>query len=138
MTSLYQDIRNALQTRLETVTGLPETVYEGVSYAPVPGTPFIASALVPAAARPVTMGQDHLILHEGTFEIAVSYPSGVGTGSAEAMADAIKAVFTAESVLTVGANNIRIRYSERRQALIDSDWIRIPVSVGWYLHSQTY
>lgn len=138
MTTLYQDIRGALQSQLATVTGIPALAYEGFPYKPVRGTPYCDCVLVPTSGRPYTLGTAHLIDHEGTFEVGVTYPSGVGTGTAEAMADAIKAKFTAATTITQGTTIVRIRSSERRQALVDTDWIRIPVSVRWYLFSQTY
>jgi len=136
--SLYNDIRGALAAQLATVSGLPEIAPEAVPFRPTVGTAFVDYVLVPLSSRPSTMGTDHLILHEGTFEMGVVYPVNDGIGAAETMVDAIKAVFTADTVLTLNANKVRIRYSERRQALLDSTWMRIPVSVGWFLYTTTY
>lgn len=136
--TLYTDIRGALVTQLQTVTGLPALAHEGVPYTPVVGTPFVSYAVVAASARPRTLGTNHLILHEGTFEVSVVYPSEDGIGAAEAMADAIKAKFTADTTVTQGANTVRFRYAERRQALTQTDWNRIPVSTSFYLFTEEY
>jgi hypothetical protein len=70
--------------------------------------------------------------------VTLVYPSGKGTGTAEAMADLVKASFTADTTLTQGTNTVRLRYAERKSAIIDTDWIRVPVEIGWYLHTETY
>lgn len=136
--TLYQNIRGALQTRLASVTGIPTIAYEDRRYTPVPGTPFIEAILIPISGRPQTMGDDPLLLHEGTFQIACVYPAGKGTGKAEAMADTIKGFFKVKDVLTLNGDSVRIRYSERVRALEEADWLRVPVSIGWYLYSPEY
>lgn len=137
--TLYQDIRAALQVRLGTVSGIPIIAYEAVPFTPVVGTPFVDCKLVPASSRPATMGDQHLVQHEGSFEITVNRPTeDQGTAVAEALADLIKSSFKASDVLTSNDNSVRIRYSERGPVLIDENWIRVPISVGWYLFSPDY
>ena len=102
-TSLYQDIRGALQNRLAAVTGIPAIAYEGKGYTPVAGTPFVEPVFIPISSPPVTNGDQKVFLHEGLFQVAVVYPVAKGTGPAEAMADAIKASFTPGTVLSNGA-----------------------------------
>lgn len=137
--SLYQDIRGALQNRLLTVSGLPSSVaYEGVPFKPVQGTPFVEPVFQPINGRPATCGPDHFVLHEGLFNVAVVYPAGQGTGAAEAMADLIKEAFRAGTVLTLNANQIRTHWAERKAVLHDAGWVRVPVSISWYLYSTSY
>lgn len=135
--TLYVDIRGALQSRLAATSGIPSIAYEGIEFTPVVGTPWCEAIFVPAGnGGPSTTGQ--LIRHEGSFEVSLVYPTGNGTGLAEAMADAVKARFKVTDLAMVGSTTVRFRYAERRQALIDTDWIRIPISIGWYLYSDTY
>lgn len=135
--SLYTDIRGALQSRLAATPGIPAIAYEGIRYTPVVGTPYVAPVFLPAGnGGPRTTGG--YIRHEGSFEVSLVYPGGNGTGLAEAMADTIKERFKVTDTATVGATVVRFRFAERRQALIDTDWIRIPISIGWYLHSDAY
>lgn len=136
--TLYVDIRGALQSRLAAVTGVPAIAYEGMPYTPVIGTPFINAQIVQSNGRPATMGDDHLLLHSGSFELGVTYPSGAGTLAAETMADTIKADFRANDVLTQGSTKVRLRYAERYMADITPDWVRIPISIGWYLFATDY
>ena len=136
--SLYQDIRGALQTKLAAVSGVPQLVYEGFAYEPVIGTPFCVCQILPIYSRPATLGPAHLVWHRGTFELALVYPSGRGTGTAEAMADTIKAAFTADVTATQNNVTVRFRHAERRPIIVDTPWIRVPVSIAWYLYTETY
>lgn len=138
MTTLYQDIRGMLQSRLASVPGVPAIAYEGIPYTPVPGTPFCEPTFLPANGRPATMGDGHLVRHEGSFEVVLAYPTGSGTGTGEAMADTIKSYFKASDVLTLNGNNLRFRYAERRPVIEQTDWYRVPVSIGWYTFSTEY
>lgn len=133
--SLYQDIRGALQARLATVSGIPAIAYEALPFKPVRGTPFVACVVAPVSADQATLGDGHVVLHRGTFEVSVVYPSNKGTGDAEAMADAIKAEFRGGTVLTRNTTQVIIAGAKRSLALIEADWLRIPVSVAWHLHS---
>ena len=138
MASLYQNIRGALQNRLAGVAGIPDIAYEGSVYTPLPKTPYVDCKFMPGSGRPATMGDGHLVKHQGTFEINAVYPSGVGTGAAEAMADTIKAAFTASTILTLNSVTVRLSYAERGPVMPDATWIRLPISVGWYLYSTDY
>lgn len=128
--TISQSIRGALQTQLAAVVGIPAIAYEGVEYTPAIGTPFVEPTILPTVARPFDV-PSRAVQHEGTFEIAVSYPTSFGTGQVEAMADAIRAAFAPGSDLIQSGTRVRVRWSERRPTLIDPQWIRIPVSVGW-------
>lgn len=142
--SLYQNIRGALQATLAGVSGIPAAiVYEGQIYRPQAGTPFVECRVLPATGRPATMGSSHLILHEGAFEIVVVYPLARqgqtgGTGPAEAVADAIKEAFNVSTPKSQGGDSIRFDWAERRPLIIDEQWVRVPISVSWYIYSTEY
>lgn len=144
MASVYQNIRGALQSALAAISGLPTIVYESQDYSPNPGTPFITAALVPGSGRPASMGPSHAVLHEGSFEINVVWPrkrDGVasGTGPAEAIADSIKAAFHVSNVFTLNDVTVRTRYAERiGAAMIEPDWLRLPIRVSWYSYDFSY
>lgn len=138
--ALDLDIRGALQTRLATVAGIPAIAHEGQRFAPVPGTPFVPCKVVWVSGRPSTLGDGHLVAHNGTFEVAAVYPAETATGDAETLASAIKNHFKASDVLTLDGSDIkvRIRHAERLPAMEDGDWIRVPVSIAWYLFATDY
>jgi len=139
MPSLDQNIRGALQNTLGAVTGIPEIAYEGITYKPKAGTAFVAATIVSGPERPATMGDGHLVLHEGSFEIVLVYPSTKGTATIEAMANLVKSAFKASGSATVGSDTVRFRHAERRGPITpDADWLRLAISVPFYLYSQDY
>lgn len=137
--SLDTDIRGALYARLAGVSGIPaDIVHETRTYRPVPDTAFVTADVLFASSRPATMGDAHLVAHEGTFEVVLVYPVRGGTGPVEEMGNAVKDHFKASDTATLGSNTVRFRYAERRKLIPDGEWVRLPISVGWYLHSPQY
>jgi len=137
MPSLRQNIRAALQAHLIAVPNAPTRVaYEGKPFEPQTGQPWIEPTLIPNPSRKASCGEDGLYLHEGTLQVGVVYPSGEGTAKAEAMADAITAAFKAGTALVADSVTVRTRYAERvGVAVEDASWIRVQVSIGWFLYA---
>ncbi len=79
-------------------------------------------------------------LHRGLFLVEIGYANngtdGVGTGAAESLADAVKAVFEPGASLTQGSETVTIRYAERAAAVEELDWIRATVTIGWQCFSE--
>ena len=136
--SLFQDIRGALQNNLVGVTNIPTIAWEGMPFSPVVGTPFVEPVLFPLASIPKTMGADHLILHEGLFLVTLVYPATGGTGAVEAMADAVKTAYNVSTPLALNSRAVRVRSSQRGGVEMDSDWMRLLVSVSWYTYDTDY
>jgi hypothetical protein len=136
--TISQNIRGALEQRLKTVAGLPTIAYEGNEFVPVPGTPFVEAVVVFTSERPASMGDAHMVLHEGLFMVSMVYPNGKGSGDAEAMADAVKTVFKASQSATLNDAIVRFRYAERRPSIHDPSWIRYPVAISWFIYDQRY
>ena len=136
--ALYVNIRGALQNQLESVSGIPTIFYESMPNTPVKGTPYVQCALVPTQADPQNIGRNPTIYHAGTFEIGLAYPSGKGTNDIETMADLIKASFKVSSNIALNSVSVNIAKSERGLVVDDTDWIRVNVSVSWYVYSTDY
>lgn len=136
--SLYQNVRGALTARANTTAGLPSSrAYEGVTFSPTVGTAYVAYTLIPTQERPSTLGQDGQTLRQGLFQISLYYPAGTGTGTAEAMADAVKSNFVPGTSLTQNSVTVRVSYAERSQCMVTPDWVQCNVTVGWFLHNAT-
>jgi len=133
VTSLYQDIRGALQTHAGMVSGLPadgQRAYEGRLFTSTVGIPWARMTLLPYSGRPFSVSaetKDHI----GDFQVDYFHPAGSGTGEAESLVDAIKEAFSPGVRLVQNGVTVLIQYSERRQAIQTADWLQIPVSVRW-------
>lgn len=137
--SVSTDIRQALEKHLVTVAGLPATQeFEGAPILnPTPGTAYVSAAIHPVAERPSSAGSDAFILHEGLFLVNLFLPSGKGPHDIEVLADAVKAAFTVATVLTQGSTSVRIRYAEKSAARVEADWLMVPITISWYVYSQS-
>lgn len=133
--TLYQDIQGALETILQGIPGIPEIAFDGVAFTPTVGVPYVVPVLVPVVGRPATMGDDNFKLHEGLFQISVVWPSGQGMGAAAAMADLIKSHFKVETVASHNGTKVRFYYAERQPHFTDTDWVRIPIQISWFIFS---
>lgn len=139
--SISQEIRGALQTRFASAWGTAETIaYEGKPYEPQPNVPWAEVTILTGTERPVTMGDDHLVLHEGMMMAVLVYPGNKGTGLAEAKADEIKEAFRASDNARAASDTaaVRFRYAEKRPAVIDAVSTRVPIAIGWYTYDTRY
>ena len=133
-TTLYQDIRGALQQRAASATGYPpvgQRAYEGGPlFSSTNGTPYARTTLMPTSGRPfeVSGGTKQ---HAGLFQVDVCVPSNQGTATAEIAADNVKAMFEPGDVLLKNGEHIVIDYAERGKAMVSPDWIFCPVTVRW-------
>lgn len=145
MPSLYQNIRGALQERALTAAGFPGTTkrsYEGVGFnrpASVAGEVWARLTLIPASGRPYDVGNGSK-RHLGIFQVSLFYAAigAPGTGPVEALADAVKDVFSPGIFLFKNGERVKIQYAERAQVATDEpDWLHCPATVGWECFSRS-
>lgn len=138
--SLDQDIRGALENRLLGVSGLPTNIaHQGELFRPPAfDIPWVVTSLVPVRERPSTLGDAHLVLHEGLFMVVLVFPAGDGTGAIDVLSNAVKARFRANDSAVQNSVIVRFRYAEKKSYMQDADWIRLPIEIGWYLFDTGY
>jgi len=138
--TVTQDIRQALETRLSAISGFPGAAnrnWENVRFDPTEGTTWARMILVPDTSRPAAMGPSPQIRHDGTFLVVLHFPEGTGPGDADSLADAVRAAFTVDDVLTVGTTNVRFEWSERNDGLLDAPWYVVTVTVKFYTYASS-
>lgn len=139
MPTVSQEIRGAIQLRAATATGFPaagQRAYEGMIFRPTVGTAWAQITIAPSTVRPFDLAAARRT-HTGVAIISVHIPAagGVGTGLAEIAGDNVRAVFPPGARLFQGSERVEINWSERRQAIIEPDWISCPVEIAWTAHS---
>ena len=161
MPSIYDDIRAALETTLNSVTDVPSVGWENVQFNPTTGQPYIKPRLIPTRREPAVRGLNPQMLYQGIFRVECYVPEGNGPAAGDALADKIMEALDATSsiyynnvtnalltqdeafiVLESGARvllndvtHVSIRYAEREMAEIDGPFYMIPVNIGWYIYS---
>jgi hypothetical protein len=126
--TVHPDARGALRTRLAATAGLPaERAFEGYSYTPKPGTPFIEDKLVVVDDIPRAVGA---IEHRMSYIVTLKYPSDEGTADIEAMAGALLDQFKVGTKLTNGSTSVLCQAAARRGSIQeDAGWAVLTVQV---------
>lgn len=123
-------IRKALDKKL-TALGAFATVHENEVYAPITGTPYQESYLLPANPDNSTLGQSHY-LEIGIFQVSLKYPPGKGPVEAQARAEAIKAHFKRGTTLVESGVQVLITETPAIAAgFMSGDRYVVPVSITY-------
>jgi hypothetical protein len=135
MASIYDDIRAALEVKLNSVSGLPEVAWENLTYEPTTGTSFVKPRLIPTVREPAVRGLNPQIYYQGIFRVDCFVPEGLGPAAADDLADKIIDAFEATTDVTNGSTIVSIRYAEREQGMPDGAFFMVPVNIGWYIYN---
>jgi len=161
MASIYDDIRAALETTLNSVVDIPSVGWENVQFSPITGQSYLKPRLIPTRREPAVRGINPQMFYQGIFRIECYVPEGNGPAAGDELADKIIDALEATSsiyynnvtdalltqseafiVLQSGARvlldevtHVSIRYAEREMAEIDGPFYMIPVNIGWYIYS---
>lgn len=135
MASIYDDIRAALEVKLNNISGLPDVAWENLNYTPTTGTSFVKPRLVPTVREPAVRGLNPQIYYQGIFRVDCFVPEGLGPAAADDLADKIIDAFEATTDVTNGSTIVSIRYAEREQGMPDGAFFMIPVNIGWYIYN---
>lgn len=135
MASIYDDIRAALEVKLNGISDLPDVAWENLNYTPTTGTSFVKPRLVPTVREPAVRGLNPQIYYQGIFRVDCFVPEGLGPAAADDLADKIIDAFEATTDVTNGSTIVSIRYAEREQGMPDGAFFMIPVNIGWYIYN---
>ena len=135
MPSIYDDIRAALETTLNSVTDVPSVGWENVQFSPTTGQSYIKPRLIPTRREPAVRGLNPQMFYQGIFRVECYVPEGNGPSAGDDLADKILEAFEATTTASYSGTNVSIRYAEREMAEIDGPFYMIPVNIGWYIYS---
>lgn len=128
MSSIINDITNALESRLNTLPGKPAIAWPNRDFTPVSGTSWARPTVIPGRTVAHTMDTD---ITRGIFQIDIFTQSGIGRASAEAIADAIADHFTPTLSLTSNTTIVRVLSVSVNTARNESDWYHIPLEIHY-------
>lgn len=139
MTTLYQDIRKALQDQAATASGYPpegRRAYENQQFVPPTKISWVELTLAPVTDKPFSVsGKDKE--HRGLFLINVRSPYNEGPAACEALADNVRSAFDpAVHLNSAGGETIFLDYAQRSKAIPNAQWYLVPVTIGWRVYSE--
>lgn len=129
------NIRAALETYLDELSGLPEIAWENVDFDPAYDSPLIQAHIQVQRERKASMGPGSLIRREGLFILSIHTPRGQGMQEADVLGDILVQHFSEDTVtesLTVSGTTVRIRYAERRAPVEMKQWNISNVVISWF------
>lgn len=119
--SLFNNIQNALNSRLATVSGLPTVYYANTEAEPTQGTNFVRATLLPAKSESYTFAQENK--HQGIYQVDIFTQLKKGTAPLLLIADAIRDHFRAVKSVTSSSDTIFIQAVSLSQAQrVESFW----------------
>lgn len=133
MASIYDDIRSALEVKLNSVTDVPSIAWENLSFSPTTGQAYLKPRLIPTRREPAVRGLNPQMYYQGVFRIECYVPEGNGPSAADDLANKIIEAFEATTDVGSGTT-VSIRYTEREQGELDGPFFMIPVNIGWYIY----
>jgi len=135
MSSIYDDIRAALETKLNGVSGMPSIAWENLTFTRTTGQSYVAPRLIPTVREPAVRGLNPQIYYQGLFRVDCYVPEGLGPKAADELADKIIDAFEATTDVSHNGTIVSIRRAEREQGISDGAFFMVPVNVSWYIYS---
>ena len=129
-----QDIRRALEKKLDGIAGLPKIAWENSKFNPDGQETWIRPNLTIFERRPASVGVNSAILYRGLFLLDCYGKQNKGTDATDTLADTLLTNFAYGTILTENSKDVRIRFAERAGALKDDPWYYVPVTITWYAY----
>ena len=104
--SVFNDINNALNTKLNGISGLPTIFWPNDQKEPTTNTNWVRPSFLPTASALYTLNDEYL--HQGLYQIDVYVKLKTGTSELLLLADAIRDGFNRQSI-TVNTTTTHIQ-----------------------------
>jgi len=131
MSTVFKDIKAALDVRLSTMTGLPSVAWQNTSYEPVLGTTYLRPTVLPGNTVGATLGSSGSDEHVGVYQIDIFTKAGIGRGVATVLTDTIGDHFKPVTELVYNAQTVRCVSVSIGAAREGDGWYQIPVDINY-------
>ncbi len=126
--STFNDIQNALNTKLAATSGLPVIYYPNMDKEPVQGTSYIRPTLLPANTTLLTLNNEDM--HQGIYQIDIYTELKKGTAPTLLIADAICTAFR-RTKLTANSTIVHAQQISMSQAQRVESWWHMYISINY-------
>lgn len=128
----FQDIRRALEKKLNAMAGVPSIAWENSEFDPKDEETWVRARFTVAEMRPATVGINYPLLYQGLFLVDCFGLRNKGTSALDLLADSVVTEFAAGQQITENSKVVNIRFAERAGALFTEPWYHVPVTITWY------
>lgn len=127
MSTIFNDVQAALDTKLATVTGT-SVAFPNVPYTPQAGTSYLRASFLPAETTQASLGANGKDETNGIYQIDVVVPRGSGRPQ---LIDTVADLFKRGTVSSYNSVNVRVRSVSMSPAILDEEWYFVPISVNF-------
>jgi hypothetical protein len=133
MSTYFNDIQAALDTKLSTLSGTP-IAFPNIPYEPQSGTTYVRANFLPSETEQASMGDNGKDLTTGLYRLSLVIPKGSGRPT---QLDTLGDLFKRGTTLTHNGVKVRVRAVSIGSPLdTDSAWYSIPVTVNFYTYTE--
>lgn len=132
MSTTFNDVQAALDTKLKTLSGTP-VAFPNVPYKPQAGTIYVRASFLPTETVQVSLGATGKDETNGIYQIDVVAPRGSGRPQ---LLDTVADLFKRGTVLTYNSINVRVRSVSMAPAILDDEWYFVPISVNFQTYTE--
>lgn len=126
---IFNNIQNALNTRLSTMPGLPEIFWPNTEGEPQRDTDWMRTTLLPANSDLFTIANENQ--HQGIYQIDLYTKLKEGTSPILSLADTIRTHFKQSPSLTSGGDTIHIQAISISSPRRDDAWWSCYVQINY-------
>lgn len=132
MSTTFNDVQAALDTKLKTLSGTP-VAFPNVPYKPQAGTVYVRARFLPTETVQVSLGATGKDETNGIYQIDVVAPRGSGRPQ---LLDTVADLFKRGTVLTYNSVTIRVRSVSMAPAILEDEWYFVPISVNFQTYTE--
>lgn len=131
--TLLVEIERAFNQAVKDLADIePEVAWEGRSYAPAGGKPWLQVSTPARNRQPTSIGTDGAHSWNGTFQLVVKSPSTLGNIAALKRAEAIAKRLPRGRTLVSGAARVVFQAVTIPASYDSADFISVPVVIQWF------
>ena len=136
MSVIYDDIREALDSKLNGLSGLPDVFFQNAPGEPETPTPYITTRMFFTSRRPATRGANPQHRYEGIYRIIICIPERSGTGLALRYAETLTSAFDGSTNVVGATKTVSVDFTELANSFGQEPYWCLPVDVNWYIYDQ--
>lgn len=129
------EIQRALRLLLQGVPGLPTVAWDGQTFEPVPGSPWVRERIAWLSSEQITVGggTDGIVSERFLYLLDVFYPRDGSLAALNTMVDAIRSRFRPSTRIAVLRGGY-VQRAERADSRAEPGWLMVPITVRAYCY----
>lgn len=136
MSAIYDDIREALDSELNGLSGLPSIFFENAPSEQSTPTAYLTTRTFFTSRRPAVRGPNPQNRYEGIYRITICVPKRSGTGQALRYAETLTTAFDGSSDIVGSNKTVSIDFTELATSYEEEPYWCLPVDVNWYVYDR--